>query len=249
MGDHGIDRHLGVPSGVRGLGDHRRLGYGQDVEFRDFGKIPPFVLAQRLWGPLWVLVLLALINSTLALMVACCTASTRVAYGMARSGSLPHSLTKLHPKYKTPVNAINLQLAIMLVVGLGVGFWIGPLNEYFTIALAFTLALVLIYSVGSLGVFLYYFREQREKFNFWLHGAFPLLSSAAFLWVGYKSVIPLPAAPIHWAPVVLAVWIVAGIAVLIYLNRSGKDGWLRRSTESATERPATAAELADRPLV
>jgi amino acid transporter len=224
-------------------------GTARMSSFVSSAQIPPIVLAQHLWGPLWVLVLLALVNSTLALMVACCTASTRVAYGMARSGSLPHWLTKLHPKYKTPVNAIHLQLAIMLVVGLGVGFWIGPDNEYFTIALAFTLALVLIYSLGSLGVFLYYFRERRQQFNIWLHAAFPLLSSAAFLWVGYKSVFPLPPAPMHWAPVVLGVWIVIGIAVLVYLHRRGNEDWIRRSMEAASDRPATAAELADRPLV
>jgi amino acid transporter len=168
---------------------------------------------------------------------------------MARSGSLPHWLTKLHPKYKTPVNAIHVQLAIMLVIGLGVGFWIGPDNEYFTIALAFTLALVVIYSLGSLGVFLYYFRERRNEFKFWLHAAFPLLSSAAFLWVGYKSVVPLPPAPIHWAPVVLAGWTIIGVLVLVYLHQSGKDSWIKRSMDSASERPATAEELAERPLV
>jgi amino acid transporter len=227
------------------------VGWGTShmASFVSSSQIPPFVIAQRLWGGAWVLVLLALINSTIALMVACCTASTRVAYGMARSGSLPSGLTKLHPKYKTPTNAITLQLAIMLVVGLGVGFWIGPENEYFTIALAFTLALVVIYSVGSLGVFLYYFRERRGEFRIWLHGVFPLVSSAAFLWVGYKSVVPLPPAPIHWAPVLLAAWGLAGIGVLVYLHRTGRDSWIRRSMEAATERPATAAELAERPIV
>ena len=213
------------------------IGWGTSrvASFVSSSEIPPFVLARHFWGGAWILAVLALVSSCLALSVACTNASTRVAYSMAQSGALPSFLGKVHPKYKTPVNAILVQMTIMIVVGLGVGFWIGPTNEYFTIALAFTLALVLIYTLGNIGVIIFYRGEKRAEFNIWLHLVFPVVSSAAFLWVGYKSVIPLPPQPIKYAPVVLAVWVIIGGGVLLYLNRRGRETWMLNAVKAATE--------------
>jgi amino acid transporter len=213
------------------------IGWGtKDIHsFVTSVEIPPFVLARRYWGGAWVLALLALVNSCLALSVACTNASTRVAYSMAKSGALPPFFAKVHPKYKTPVNAITVQMLIMVAVGLGVGFWIGPDEEYFTIALAFTLALVLIYTLGNIGVIRFFRTEMRREFNWFLHLFCPVVATAAVLFVGYKSVIPLPPEPIKYAPVVLGVWIVLGVAVLIYLRWRGRETWMISAVKEATE--------------
>ena len=44
-----------------------------------------------------MLVLLALLNSVFAASIAANSAATRVWFGMARSGSLPRTLAKVHP--------------------------------------------------------------------------------------------------------------------------------------------------------
>ena len=75
---------------------------------------PSFVLARHYWGNGWVLVLLALLNSVLAAAIAGNSGATRVWFGMARSGSLPRTLAKVHPKYKTPVNGVKLQIFLDL---------------------------------------------------------------------------------------------------------------------------------------
>jgi amino acid transporter len=223
------------------------VGWGTTnvTTFAKASEIPPFILAQHYWGGAWLLALLALVNSCLALSVSATTASTRVAYSMAQSGALPSFLGKVHPKHRTPVNAIHAQLIIMLVVGLGLGFWVGPLNEWFTISLAFTLALLLIYVLSNIGVIIFYRREKRAEFNPWLHMFFPLASAAAFIWVGYKSVVPLPPQPAKYAPIVLMVWIALGGAVLLYLRRRGRETWMFEAVKAATEHLADRRTLSE----
>jgi len=101
-------------------------------------------LATRLWGDAWIIVLLAVVNSILAIGIAATNAGTRVLYAMARSGSLPSWLARVHDRYQTPVNTIYFQTALTLVVGLGLGFWVGPDSFFFTIGLAVTLSLTRI---------------------------------------------------------------------------------------------------------
>jgi amino acid transporter len=56
-----------------------------------------------------VLILFALFNSAIAVSIACMNASARFLYGMSRAKALPGSLTKVHPVYATPTNAIITQ--------------------------------------------------------------------------------------------------------------------------------------------
>ena len=88
-----------------------------------------------------------------------------------------------------------------------------------------TLALALIYSAGNLGVYLLY-RRLGSEFRVFPHAVFPLVSTVAVLWVAYKSLIPLPDPPVAYAPVILVVWLVAGVFVLIVSKSLGREWWL-----------------------
>jgi len=103
---------------------------------------PLLLLARRLWGAAWVLVLVAVVNSILAASIASTNACTRVFYAMGRARSLPASLENVHSRFRTPVNAILLETAITLAIGLGVGLWIGPDQEYYFLGVAMTLGLI-----------------------------------------------------------------------------------------------------------
>ena len=86
------------------------IGWGTD----DLGtpiaskELPPFVLARRFWGPVGRH-LFALLNSMIAVSIASSLVSTRMWYAMARSGALPRSLASIHPRHKTPINAVSFQ--------------------------------------------------------------------------------------------------------------------------------------------
>jgi len=56
-----------------------------------------------------------------------------------------------------------------------------------------------------------------------------LLSSVAVLWVGYKSVVPLPPAPVTYAPVIVAGWLALGVCVLAVMKWSGREQWLEKA--------------------
>lgn len=209
---------------------------------------PTFVLAREYWGGAWVLVLLALLNSVLAAAIAGNSAATRVWFGMARSGSLPRALAKVHPKYKTPVNGVKLQILLTFVVGLGLGWWIGPEMEFEFMGTLLTFALILTFSAANLGVFLYYFRERRDEFNFVLHAIFPLVGTLSLFFVAYSSLRPWPAPPVGYTPFIVGIWLTLGLLVLLGMKLANKEEWLIKAGGVVQEREESADEQSQRSL-
>jgi len=227
-----------------GWGTHRIPSFISSAEN------PVFVLAKHLWGGAWILIFLAVINSIFAVSIACSNAATRVFYRMAETGSLPKSLAKVHPKYGTPVNAVLLMTFLTLAIGLGLGFWIGPDQEFFTLGVAITLSLAAVYSLGNLGVLLYYWRERRSEFNIWLHLVFPVVSTAALGYVCYKSLVPLPALPVGAAPWIALGMLVIGVIVVFAISWTGREEWLRKAGavyEGDVPQPAAVGEPPEGP--
>lgn len=202
---------------------------------------PYFVLADKLWGSAWIILLLALINSGFATALGGFNGAIRMWYAMGRSGSLPRRLAVLHPKYKTPVNAIWLEIAVIGISLACSAIW-RPDRVLFVWALAFTLGLILVYVAIAVGVVRHYrFGPARGEFNPTLHLAFPIIGSVAALWVGYKSLVPLPAPPSNWAPVVAAVWVLIGIGILVILRVRGHERWLHDAGRAFDETPEPEA--------
>jgi amino acid transporter len=212
-----------------------------------------FGLAHRLWGTAWLLVLFATVNSALAVSIAIQNASTRVFFGMGRIGALPRWLGYAHPRWKTPWNAIIGLTVLTIVVAMVLGSWIGPVNQFGMIGIVQTLGLIVVYSMGNIGVLWFYSRERRGEFNWLLHGVIPIATSAALVWVGWKTVqglhiFGLPT-PLDYAPWIAIAWFIAGLVILGWASRTGKEGWLFKAGESTLERPETAQEAAHRPAI
>ena len=83
-----------------------------------------------------------------------------------------------------------------------------------------TLVLIFIYSAGNIGVFFLYRRERPAEFSPVLHFVFPLLSTLSLVWVAYKSIVPLPEAPLRYAPILVGTWLLAGVLVLLTVRRA-----------------------------
>jgi amino acid transporter len=195
-------------------------GNSQIVGFASSAEAPVILLAKRLWGAAWILVLLAVTNSILAVAIAGTNSATRVFFAMGRARALPAMLDYVHPRFQTPRNAIVLETFLTLAVGLGIGFWIGPDQEYYVMGVAMTLGLMFIYFAGNVGVYFYYRRQRPAEFRFLLHFLLPLLSSISLVWVAYKSAVPLPDPPVRYAPILAAVWLLAGIIVVLTVRRA-----------------------------
>ena len=191
-------------------------------------EFPVFLLARRVWGGSWILAPLAMLNSALAATAACFNGGTRTWYGMARSGSLPAALAKVNPMRKTPDNAIHLMLALQFVGGLACALF-GPQAVFPTWALSLTLGLITMYVLANIGVIRYFAVEKRTEFSFILHLAFPVLSTLAILYVGYKSIVPLPEPPARYALLLFALYTTLGGALLVCLKWRGREDWLERA--------------------
>jgi amino acid transporter len=181
---------------------------------------PVILLAKRLWGAAWIFVLVAVINSILGAAISGTNAAIRVFYAMGRAGSLPDSLAYIHPRFRSPVHAIALQTLITLTIGIGIGFWIGPDQEYYFLGVTMTLVLIFLYSAGNIGVYFLYRRERPAEFSPVLHFLFPLLSTVSMVWVAYHSVVPLPEAPLRYAPILVGGWLLAGLLILWTVPRA-----------------------------
>lgn len=207
-------------------------------------ELPGLALAHKLWGGAWWLILAAFFTSTLAVCLATANVGTRMWYGMARSGSFPKALAKVHPTYKTPTNAILLQMCLALASGLIGGLWFGPDVSFFFIdGLILVLGVAFVYIMANIAVGRFYLRQRRSEFNPLLHLVLPVVSSAVLLYAIAISFPPFcsticPDSPYKWAPVVDGVWLLLGIGVLVYYRAIGREDWVRRAGAALGESEA-----------
>jgi amino acid transporter len=187
-------------------------------------------LAERVWSGAWVFLLFALLNSAIAVSIACFNGGTRTWYAMGRSGVLPSALGKVNPKRKTPVNSIHLEVAVQAVAFVCVIIW-GAEDVFFTWANAITIGLVLMYILANIGVVKYYLTEARSQFNVLLHVIIPVVASAAGVVVVWKSYFSpfTSTGPVFWGLMVFIVVLVITIAALIYLRVTGREDWMRKA--------------------
>ena len=191
---------------------------------------PVATMAQRVWGGAWVLLLFALLNSAIALSIACFNGGTRTWYAMGRSGVLPKMVGKVNPTRKTPVNAISLQVGVQVLAFACVLIW-GAEDVFFSWANAITIGLVLMYVLCNIGVVKYYLTEGRAQFNPLLHIVVPVVASAAGVVVVWKSYFSpfTSTGPVFWGLMTFVVVLVLTVVILIYLRVTGREDWMRRA--------------------
>jgi amino acid transporter len=216
-------------------------------KFASSEELPAFVLAHKFWGGAWVIVLIALFNSALAVAIATTNASTRFIYGMARTGVLPRQLTRVHPRFRTPTNAIILQTGINIALGIVLPIAIGVANVYNITGTWFTFALAPVYAAANVGLYVYYRREHPGEFNWFKHIIVPAIGTVALGFVVYYSLNPLPDWPIKLAPIVVVGWLLVGVVVLVTMIRRGREGLLARAGDAVAERIETPEEHAAKP--
>ena len=208
------------------------VGFGTDNVSKITFDIPFPVttLAQRVWGGAWVLLLFALLNSAIAVSIACFNGGTRTWYGMGRSGVLPSALGRVVPSRQTPDNAIHLQVGVNVLAFVLVLIF-GAEDTFFTWANMITLGLISMYLLANVGVVRYYLTEARSQFNPLLHVVVPAIASAAGLVVVWKSYFsPFQhTGPVYWGLLCFVVLVVVTLLALVLLRTRGREDWLHRA--------------------
>ncbi|HXM55028.1 MAG TPA: APC family permease [Candidatus Dormibacteraeota bacterium] len=184
-------------------------------------------MATQVWGPLGVLVILAVVNSAIANANAGANAATRVGYALARIGLLPAALATVHPEHRTPALAVHVQAvagaALALVLGIVLG---GPLSAFALLGTMATIVVICIYVLTNVSNLVFHLRERRAEFNVLTNGVVPVLGVLVFLPAlvaslgidfGGLGITPL-GPPANAAPAIIAVWLVLGVAALVYFR-------------------------------
>jgi amino acid transporter len=208
--------------------------------------LAPVTLAHHYWGGAWVVMLFALFNSVCAISLASTLVCTRMVYAISRIGVLPRWFATLHPTYRTPYRATLVGIGFSLAFGLIMGQTVGAVNSYYIYGLAFTLLIIVVYIAGNFAVTRYFRRQQPGSFSPWAHVVLPVLTTAALIYVGYRSVVPFPAYPVA-AGVWLALgWIIVagGLGILAHARRAAIDTDLAQVSAAEPTPPETATPQA-----
>lgn len=221
-----------------------QIGWGtlHMSSFATAGNNPAFTIAHRVWGSAWVLVLIALANSAIAVMISCMNATTRMWYRMARVGVLPSWLGQVHPRFKTPSNAIIAQTVLTLVLAFALSAAWGVSNVFSVLGFLFTFGAIPVWTVANYSVFRLYRKEYRSEFNIFLHVIVPVIGTVGLLWFGYKSVVPLPPYPNSWAVPLTIGWFVIAVLIVLWLRARGKERDLQQKAGLAFDESAAVVE-------
>ncbi|MEO9181190.1 MAG: APC family permease, partial [Acidimicrobiales bacterium] len=178
----------------------------------------------------WFLVLIAIINSTLANAIAGTNVFTRTAYAFGRAGAFPKSLAKLNERHRSPQNALILQLVMGLVIGLALGAKYGPTEAFGIVATGLVVIVVLVYAVTNLACIGYYSKHRKEERKLALHILVPILgflflipgflNAAGITGIpGLKFIAALPK-PLSYGAWAVGIWMVVGLLWLFKLRKS-----------------------------
>ena len=190
--------------------------------------VPWSGLARTIANFLWVFVLLAIINSTLACANANTNVFTRTGYALGRIGVMPSGLSNLHPRFHSPRVGVLIELLIGLAVTLTLGERYSPEVAFGIVGTAIVVVIVPIYIMANIACIGYYARHRREEHNWIAHVIVPILGAAALV-PGFLSVagitgvpglkfITALTSPYKYAPYVMAAWILAGVVMLFVLR-------------------------------
>jgi amino acid transporter len=207
---------------------HVTLGKNTFVTFN--GGDPWDGIAHVVWGGAWVVVLLAVINSTWGGTMAEFNAASRVAFALGRIGLLPKQAAAIHPRLRTPYIAAIALAIIAIAMALIFGFAMSgpkPLGGVLFLGALVTLFFIPMYILVAVSCFAYFWRHARGEFNFIKHGLIPLVGAAFFVPVLIASLginfAGLGIAPLtgdaRYTPWIVLGWLVIGVAAYFWLRQ------------------------------
>ncbi len=176
-------------------------------------------MAKNLWGAGWIVLLLALLNSSVACANGASMGGTRHIWAMAHAGTIPKVFAKTHPKWKSPVSAIYLMFGIGAVAAVVGGLLWGPIPSLGLFGTIIAVIALPVHMLAALSCPVYYLRYRRSEFKVVVHLIIPVLG-VLFLIPGFFVGAGIPVfsfiAPLSW-PISLAAPISLGIYVLAFV--------------------------------
>jgi amino acid transporter len=182
-------------------------------------------LATRVWHSGGGIVTLVVISSVLAFTQTAFNAGARVLFSLARVGALPHALrdlSKTHPRFQTPSNAIIVFAAVSTVTGVVLAAIKGPLTVFSYYGFMVSIAFSIVYGITNVALFVYIRRHAPGELSVLRHVVLPAGALAGVGYALYRTVHPLPPSPLDVLPWIVLAWAAVGVAILVFLRVSGK---------------------------
>jgi amino acid transporter len=202
------------------------FGAGRFVSFYTAGGGNPWnLMATAVWGVGWVVLFIALLNSSAACANGGACAATRCLWAMGRIRVIPRAFGKTQRRFKSPHIAIFATFGAAAALALWLGEQYSPTTAFALLGTIITGAILPIYVAVNIACIAYFWRERRSEFNVIKHLLFPILGIVLFVpgffaALGielFKFVSPL-SYPLNLAGIVIAVWYVIGVALVIYFT-------------------------------
>ena len=152
------------------------------------GRMPINDVARSFWGRGSLLVTLTAISATLGLAVVTSLGASRILFDMGRRGAAAARFARLHPRYKTPWNSLNV-IFLCGFLGAVVVFWcVGAYNAYVWWATTSTFFAMMTYLFVNVAVIML----NRERLfaslgGFLLYAVIPALGIAADAYIVVQS--------------------------------------------------------------
>jgi amino acid transporter len=169
------------------------------------------------------MVLVAILNSLVAVAQAGFNSQSRVLFAAGRARVAPAVLSKLHPRHGTPYVALGAVAVAALVADLVSSIVFGDAFSAFIFFLTLAAIIYLIqYLVIAVACLVFFATKGRDEFNIGLHVVAPILGCVVLvpaLWYSMKGL----AYPANWAIPVLVIWAALGVVALIVMRVRGAD--------------------------
>ncbi|GCE22424.1 APC family permease [Dictyobacter kobayashii] len=179
---------------------------------------PYLTLAQHYIPWFAVVVGIVGITSSVGCYIAAANSQTRITFNSAREGLLPTWFARVtkgaHP---IPYAAILLYTTLTLILIILPGIWLTPVNVFSYEATIGTVPVVLVYMLANIALPLYFWREQRDQFNWFKHALVPLIGIAALILPIYGFFAPNQAAPYNSFGWIFLALIIISIAWAAYI--------------------------------
>jgi amino acid transporter len=200
---------------------------------------PYYALGHALWRAGWWFVVFALLNSAVAVGLACTNSASRVMYTMGQAATLPVRFGRIHPVHQTPTFAIAFAQIFGIVAILLVGLLLRPEYIFGFLETIATLAVIVLYCMANVALTSYIRREHRDNFSVWQHVVFPWIATLTLLPVLFVTIYPVPAWPYNITPYLFLTALILGFGYMQWLE-ARNPGALRRGATMLVGSRSTA---------
>jgi amino acid transporter len=166
---------------------------------------------------------LAAIAGIFSCFLAIHNTTVRVMFSMGRDQVLPASLGRIHQTWYSPLRAIIVQSIFTIVIGLGVGIWLGPgaTGAYGFTGTIGTVAIVIVYIMSNIALVKYFWKLAERKLV--THVIVPVLGVVALLYPLYAVANPAQSYPFNLVPIIVLLWIAAGVVLYFYYKAKSPE--------------------------